>query len=114
MLIDFGLAQNLSGPKIKYTFKGTPYFASNNALVRGCKFPFHNLFLEVGPKDDLESLIYILIYFIFGSLPWAKNVPVLKEDIQSHMEVQAVVHARNPDQLCADLEPEFCEILKYL
>lgn len=72
ILIDFGLTfnQNASS-KTSYSFKGTPYFASNNQLLRG----------KLGPKDDIESLIYVLIYFINGYLPWAKNVPVLGEEL---------------------------------
>ena len=54
ILIDFGLSVNLNGVlKTSYSFKGTPYFASNNQLVRG----------KLGARDDVESLIYILIYF---------------------------------------------------
>ena len=77
-MIDFGLTLNMGvNNKVKYSFKGTPYFSSNNQLVKG----------KLGPKDDIESLMYILIYFMLGSLPWAKNVPVLGDDMQSHMEV---------------------------
>ena len=61
----------------KYKFKGTPYFASNSALSRK----------GAGPKDDLESLIYILIYFFHGELPWQRDIPVLKEDVVSTLNV---------------------------
>eukprot|EP00347_Sterkiella_histriomuscorum_P016337 403353577 len=105
ILIDFGLTLNQnSSKKIAYTFKGTPFFASNNQLVRG----------KLGPKDDIESLFYILIYFLQGYLPWTKNVPVLGEDMQAHLEVQQVIHQRDPDTLCADLEPEFVAMLSYI
>lgn len=56
---------------MEYSFKGTPFFASNNQLVRG----------KLGQRDDLESLIYILIYLYQGYLPWAKNVPVFGEEL---------------------------------
>ncbi len=51
-LIDFGLTTSITELS-RYKFRGTPFFASNNALMKKAS----------GPKDDLESLIYILIYF---------------------------------------------------
>ena len=51
----------------------------------------------IGAKDDIESLIYILIYLSYGNLPWPKDIPVLSDDIMSGMEIQNVVHARNPE-----------------
>jgi hypothetical protein len=96
---------NLNQQKLtQYSFKGTPYFASNNQLVKG----------KLGPRDDIESLVYILIYFCQGYLPWAKNVPVLGEEIESHIEVQLVIQSRDPDTLCVDLEPEFNSLLSYI
>lgn len=72
ILIDFGLTLNQNAPpKATYGFKGTPYFASNNQLLRG----------KLGPRDDIESLIYILIYFCQGFLPWARNVAILGEEL---------------------------------
>eukprot|EP00347_Sterkiella_histriomuscorum_P024208 403331935 len=102
ILIDFGLTMNLNiPPKANYGFKGTPYFASNNQLVRG----------KLGPRDDLESLLYILIYFCQGFLPWARNVQILGEELQAHIEVQHVISCRDPEELCAELEPEFQAML---
>lgn len=75
-LIDFGLT-TASNDHSKYKFKGTPYFASNSALSR----------VGTGPKDDIESLIYILVYFFNGELPWARDLPVLKDDIMSNMQI---------------------------
>jgi hypothetical protein len=31
---------------------------------------FGNLGVEQGRRDDIESLIYVLIYFFLGQLPW--------------------------------------------
>jgi hypothetical protein len=47
-------------------------------------------------------------------LPWAKNVPVLGEELSAHLEVQQVISQREPDTLCNDLEPEFHTILTYI
>lgn len=67
-LIDFGLSRKIkpstnggSANKRRRLFEGTPYFASIKAL-RG---------YEQSPRDDLESLAYVLIYFLCqGCLPW--------------------------------------------
>ncbi len=55
-----------------------------------------------------------MIYFLQGDLPWKKNVPVLKQNIESHLEVQEAIQQRDPDTLCCDLDPEFNSILTYL
>ena len=102
-LIDFGLTTPTAENK-RYKFRGTPYFASNNAIQK----------LGTGPKDDIESLIYILCYFFYGSLPWPKDLPVLQEDIMSNLAIQNVIGARNPYSLCCDMDSEFVDILSYL
>lgn len=77
-LIDYGLAVNYQVIQDrKLEFKGTPYFASNNMLMRG----------NLGPRDDIESLIYMLLYFLQGKLPWSLNLPVMSDDINDHMEL---------------------------
>src|SRR6266704_6130376 len=70
-LIDFGLSKEFRDPDTHahIPFKkglglvGTTHFASINS----------HLGLELGRRDDLESLAYILIYFLRGSLPWQKR-----------------------------------------
>ncbi|KAA6325200.1 MAG: putative Protein kinase domain containing protein, partial [Streblomastix strix] len=66
-LIDFGLCKQLpivDGKVIKPTkpgnFRGTARYASPNS---------HNL-LELGRQDDLISLLYMLVEYYTGSLPW--------------------------------------------
>jgi serine/threonine protein kinase len=67
-IIDFGLARPFADPETHEVreprchpgFVGTAYYASNNAL-RG---------RELGPRDDLVSLLYSLVEFRAGSLPW--------------------------------------------
>ena len=69
-LIDFGMSTSIADTK-KYKFRGTPFFASNSSLKK----------LGLSPRDDIESLLYILIFFTFGDLPWKRDIPVLKEDV---------------------------------
>ena len=67
ILIDFGLSQKyLTQYKNHIQFRntqkivGTPLFASNNALFGK----------ELSWRDDIESLIYIIIFCMKGTLPW--------------------------------------------
>jgi len=75
-LIDFGLSHKYRLPggnvHIKYDdnvpFRGTHRYASINAHDK----------VEQTRRDDLESLAYVLIYFLKGGLPW-QNLNVDKD-----------------------------------
>jgi serine/threonine protein kinase len=86
-IIDFGLSKEFRDPNTRahipyshgHGFTGTTVFASVNS----------HLGLELGRRDDLESLAYILIYFLRGFLPWedeekSKDILALKQEIISH------------------------------
>ena len=67
-IIDFGLSKSYIDPDTKnhYSFKedrrfvGTPRYASLNT----------HLGVRQSRRDDLESIIFILVYFLKGDLPW--------------------------------------------
>jgi serine/threonine protein kinase len=67
-LVDFSLAKQYRDPRTRAhiefhhhsPFIGTPAFASVNS----------HLGANLGRRDDLESLTYLLIYLLRGSLPW--------------------------------------------
>lgn len=106
-IIDFGLAKKFRDPKthihIPYiegkSLTGTARYASVNAL-RG---------YEQSRRDDLESLGYVWIYLLLGSLPWMgceENDPDLKYrkicDIKSRIILE---------DLCLGLPHEFVDYM---
>ena len=108
-LIDFGLAKKyrssttlLHYPLVnKKCLTGTPRYASINAL-KG---------MEQSRRDDLESLSYVLIYFLKGELPW-QNINAKTKDernkkiLEKKMEISSA-------QLCEMLPIEFKIFLDY-
>lgn len=77
-IIDFGLAKKFWVSKgnahIPYkegkNLTGTARYASTNA----------HLGREQSRRDDMESLAFVLLYFIRGSLPWQGLVARTKEE----------------------------------
>ena len=69
-IIDFGLAKRFTPknfrnakPKNIGHFVGSYFFASTSALMG----------IEQYPKDEMESIFYIMAFLKNGSLPWIKN-----------------------------------------
>ncbi|KAG1853111.1 kinase-like domain-containing protein [Suillus subluteus] len=106
-LIDFGIAKefwNMS-TSVHIPFRqgqrltGTPAFASIN----------NHLGVEPGRRDDLESLTYMLIYFLQGSLPWLTSD---HEKLSSTSILERKVNTTIKD-LCHGIPVEFATILIY-
>lgn len=63
---------------------------------------------NLGPRDDIEALIYLMFYLMNGKLPWSQNLPVMSDELNDHMELQRVIHQlRDPEILCRETENEF-------
>lgn len=107
--LDFGLSKRYRDPKnllhIRYrsdkSLTGTPRYASINNH-RG---------IELSRRDDVESIGYILIYFLKGSLPWqglkAENTKKKYRLIFEKKQNITLV------DLCEGLPFQFAEFLMY-
>ncbi|KAH9008034.1 kinase-like protein [Lactarius deliciosus] len=103
-LIDFGLSKEYRDP---YTNKHIPP-DTNLGLTGTATFASINshLGLELGRRDDMESLAYILIYFLRGHLAW-QGLPPGSQDIVKCKQ------RTTPRNLCHGLPVEFCTFLEY-
>ena len=102
-IIDFGFATNYIEPNLGLhyplktaNFVGNYKFTSNNSVLMG---------YNKSRRDDIESLAYILIYFLKGFLPW--------ENSKNKAEVQMKRRINSIDGLCSGLPKEIKEFLAY-
>lgn len=101
-LIDFGLSKRIVDPS---TGEHIP-FRDNKPLVGTPRYVSVNVHdgKEQSRRDDIESLMYVLIYLAKGKLPWqghtSDNVKRLKRDIDI-------------TELCADLPKRFAFTVRY-
>ena len=108
-LIDFGLSQKyrsgLSGKHIRFGFTGkltgTVRFASANALRGG----------EQSRRDDIESIGYMLVYFMKKRLPWQGVTGTRK--MERYLKIYKMKKNTTPEELCKNLPDEMVEYIKY-
>lgn len=108
-LIDFGLAKRYRDEqtRIHISYKenknltGTARYASRNAH-RG---------IEQSRRDDLESIGYVLVYFMKGSLPWQGLK--CKEKQEKYQKIKEMKESMTPQQLCEGLPEEFAKYIDY-
>lgn len=108
-LIDFGLSctylESMSQKHYKYeegySFVGTLRYASLNSH-KGTR---------QSRRDDLESMMYILIYFLKGKLPWQDIKAKQKQERQE--KIMKIKSETKVDELCEDLPEEFAILLRY-
>ena len=109
-LIDFGLSKkyksSTTGKHIRFGFTGkltgTVRFASANALRGG----------EQSRRDDLESIGYMIIYFMRGKLPW-QGVTGNKK-MERYLKIYKMKKNVAPEDLCKSLPRQMTEYIKYV
>ncbi|KAJ3202196.1 serine/threonine protein kinase, partial [Entophlyctis luteolus] len=108
-VIDFGLAKKYRDPK---THLHIPYKENKN-LTGTARYVSINTHLgvEQSRRDDLESLGYVLMYFMRGSLPWqGLKAATKKQKYDRIMEKKMTTPA---DHLCRGFPNEFVAYLNY-
>lgn len=63
-------------------------------------------------RDDLESLGYLLLYFVRGSLPWQKLKAETKE--QKYKLIMEMKKSISVKELCDQLPWEFARFMNYV
>ena len=108
-LLDFGLAKKYRSsrtlqhsPMVKNRkLTGTARYASINALIG----------VEQSRRDDLESLGYVLMYFLRGSLPW-QGLPVRNHE-DRYMKIMEKKRDTSSYELCKNFPKQFETFVEY-
>lgn len=108
-VIDYGLAKKFRDPK---THQHIPYREGKalTGTARYCSINTH-LGLEQSRRDDLESLGYIFMYFLRGSLPWQGLKAQTKK--QKYDRISEKKMSTPVEVLCKGFPAEFAVYLNY-
>ena len=107
-LIDFGLAKKYMNSKNEHIkmkegkgLTGTARYASL----------YTHLGIEQSRRDDLESMMFVLIYLLKGSLPW-QNLKA-REHSDKYKMIKECKYNTSPEMICSGLPKEFYLALRY-
>mmetsp|Transcript_14005 Transcript_14005/g.18256 ORF Transcript_14005/g.18256 Transcript_14005/m.18256 type:complete len:397 (-) Transcript_14005:276-1466(-) len=108
-IIDFGLAKKYRDPR---THQHIPYRENKNltGTARYASINTH-IGIEQSRRDDLESLGYVLMYFIRGSLPWQGLKATTKK--QKYERIMDRKMSTSTEQLCKGYATEFRSYFEY-
>ena len=108
-LLDFGLSKKYIDDETNKHYK----FEKNNKLIGNARYSSINA-LEGGTqsrRDDLESLGYLLLFFLLGRLPWQGYVSNSKED--KYYKITEIKKKTTAKELCENLPIQFEQYIIY-
>lgn len=108
-VIDFGLSKYYMDPKTKEhcAFRD---FRNLTGTARYCSINAHAGY-EQSRRDDLESLGYVFLYFLRGSLPWQGLQADSKRE--KFRKIYKTKLSMRTETLCQGLPEEFAKYLNY-
>ena len=110
-LIDFGLSKLILDEKKNFNLLGAKKEKIVIGTVRYISLNCH-LGNEQCKKDDLESLAYIMVYFIKGELPW-QNIKA-KSRKEKYSKIYQMKRKTVPDELTKFLPEEMKTFFHYI
>ncbi|WJX10070.1 Casein kinase 1-like protein 3 [Trifolium repens] len=108
-MIDFGLSKGYRDP---ISYKHIPYRENKN-LTGTARYASCNTHkgIEQSRRDDLESLGYVLLYFLRGSLPW-QGLPAATR-MQKYEKICDMKLSIRVEVLCKSYPVEFASYFHY-
>jgi serine/threonine protein kinase len=109
-LVDFGLAQLFRDPVTNL------HIAQSDAsdFIGTARYSSINRHLGLAPsrRDDLESLVYVIVYLVKGRLPW-QGILVQPDQIYEE-EVLKVKQVTTVEALCEGLPQPFVKFVEHI
>lgn len=86
-------------------------YRSNKSLTGTVRYASINthMGIEQSRRDDIESMMYMVIYFLKGKLPWQGVAGKNKHD--KYKKIMQIKRITSVEKLCDECPGKFCRIM---